>query len=149
MVVKLFIEHGHVPADKNLRIAYNKKLRNAELKQFVINILNYNQKENYDFTNFLMTFFCEKKRNKISGQQTGVNIDVRLKRAEERQKQRGDNAIAPKCSNVQNVQWTIFPHAGARTLLYKGNTLYGATNTDDTNIDYDDEAFENIPDDGK
>ena len=54
-----------------------------------------------------------------------------------------------KCSNVQNVQCTTFPHAGARTLLYKGNTLYGATNTDDTNIDYDDEAFENIPDDGK
>ena len=149
MIVKLFIEHGHVPADKNLRIAYNKKLRNAELKQFVINILNYNQKENYDFTNFLMTFFCEKKLNKLSGQQTGVNIDVRLKRAEERQKQRGDNAIAPKCSNVQNVQWTIFPHAGARTLLYKGNTLYGAANTDNTNIDYDDEAFENILDDGK
>ena len=54
-----------------------------------------------------------------------------------------------KCSNVQNVQWTIFPHAVARTLLNKGNTLYGAANTDDTNIDYDDEAFENIPDDGK
>ena len=89
MVVKLFIEHGHVPADKNLRIAYNKKLRNAELKQFVINILNYNQKENYDFTNFLMTFFCKKKLNKLSGQQTGVNIEVRIKRAEERQKQRG------------------------------------------------------------
>ena len=124
MVVKLFIEHGHVPADKNLRIAYNKKLRNAELKQFVINNLNYNQKENYDFTKFLMTFFCEKKLNKLSGQQTGVNIEVRLKRAEERQKQRGDNAIAPKCSNVQNVQCTIFQHAGARTLLYKGNTLY-------------------------
>lgn len=59
MVVRLFVEHGHVPADKNLRIAYNKKLRNAELKQFVINILNYNQKENYDFTNFLMTYFCD------------------------------------------------------------------------------------------
>ena len=59
MVVKLFVEHGHVPADKSLRIAYNKKLRNAELKQFVINILNYNQKENYDFTNFLMTYFCD------------------------------------------------------------------------------------------
>ena len=34
--------------------------------------------------------------------QAGVNIDeVRLKRAEERQKQRGDNAIAPQCPNVQ------------------------------------------------
>ena len=59
MVVKLFVKHGHVPADKNLRIGYNKKLRNAELKQFVINILNYNQKEYYDFTNFLMTYFCD------------------------------------------------------------------------------------------
>lgn len=59
MVVKLFVEHGHVPADRNLRIAYNKNLRNAELKQFVINILNYNQKENYDFINFLMTYFCD------------------------------------------------------------------------------------------
>ena len=75
MVVKLFIEHGHVPADKNLRIAYNKKLRNAELKQFVINILNYNQKENYDFTNFLMTFFCEKKTKNINDQQKEVTTE--------------------------------------------------------------------------
>ncbi|MEY8686678.1 hypothetical protein AB9N12_11290 [Bacteroides sp. AN502(2024)] len=59
MVVKSFIEHGYVPADKNLKIAYNKKLSNAELKQFAINILNYNQKENYDFTNFLMTYFSD------------------------------------------------------------------------------------------
>lgn len=59
MVVRLFVEYGHVPADRNLRIAYNKNLRNAELKQFVINILHYNQKENYDYVNFLMTYFCD------------------------------------------------------------------------------------------
>lgn len=59
MVVKLFAEHGHVPAYRDLKIAYNKNLRNAELKQFVINILHYNQKENYDYVNFLMTYFCD------------------------------------------------------------------------------------------
>ena len=59
MVARLFVEYGHVPADRNLRIAYNKNLRNAELKQFVINILHYNQKENYDYVNFLMTYFCD------------------------------------------------------------------------------------------
>lgn len=52
MVVRMFAEHGHVPADRDLRIAYNKNLRNAELKQFAINILHYNQKENYDYVNF-------------------------------------------------------------------------------------------------
>ena len=59
MVVKLFIEHGHVPADKNLRIAYNKKLRNAELKQFVTNIIRYNGKDYLDGDSFLQTAFCE------------------------------------------------------------------------------------------
>ena len=59
MVVRLFVEYGHVPSDRNLMIAYNKNLRNAELKQFVINILHYNQKENYDYVNFLMTYFCD------------------------------------------------------------------------------------------
>lgn len=34
-VVKLFIETGHVSANKDLGIPLNKKLRNAELKQFV------------------------------------------------------------------------------------------------------------------
>ena len=38
----------------------------------------------------------------------------------------------------------------ARVHYYiRDNTPNGDTNTDDTNIDYDDEAFENIPDDGK
>ena len=47
--------------------------------------------------------------------QAGVNIDeVRLKRAEERRKQR------EKCSNVQMFTGITFPHVGARTLLYKG-----------------------------
>ena len=45
--------------------------------------------------------------------QAGVNIDeVRLKRAEERRKQR------EKCSNVQMFTRTIFPHAGARVHYY-------------------------------
>ena len=43
----------------------------------------------------------------------GVNIDeVRLKRAEERRKQR------EKCSNVQMFSGTTSSHVGARTLLY-------------------------------
>ena len=43
--------------------------------------------------------------------QAGVNIDeVRLKRAEERRKQR------EKCSNVQIFSGITFSHVGARTL---------------------------------
>lgn len=41
-VVKLFIETGQVSANKDLYIPLNKKLRNAELKQFVSNIIRYN-----------------------------------------------------------------------------------------------------------
>ena len=37
----------------------NKKLRNAELKQFAYNIIRYNQKENLDAESFLQTAFCE------------------------------------------------------------------------------------------
>lgn len=44
-VTKLFIESGHVVADKQFKIAHNKKLRNAELWQFAKNIVKYNQKE--------------------------------------------------------------------------------------------------------
>ena len=41
-------------------------------------------------------------------------------------------------------------HMQARVHYYiRDNTPNGDTNTDNTNIDYDDEAFENIPDDGK
>ena len=47
--------------------------------------------------------------------QAGVNIDeVRLKRAEERIKQR------EKCANVQMCSGITSSHVGARTLLYKG-----------------------------
>lgn len=58
-VVKLFIETGQVAANKDLRIPLNKKLRNAELKQFVYNIIRYNGKENLDAESFLQTAFCE------------------------------------------------------------------------------------------
>ena len=58
-VVKLFIETGQVSANKNLCIPLNKKLRNAELKQFVYNIIMYNGKENLDAESFLQTAFCE------------------------------------------------------------------------------------------
>lgn len=58
-VVKLFIETGQVSASKNLCIPLNKKLRNAELKQFVYNIIRYNGKENLDAESFLQTAFCE------------------------------------------------------------------------------------------
>ena len=37
----------------------NKKLRNAELKQFVFNLIRYNGKENLDAESFLQTAFCE------------------------------------------------------------------------------------------
>ena len=58
-VVKLFIETGQVSANKDLRIPLNKKLRNAELKQFVYNIIRYNGKENLDAESFLQTAFGE------------------------------------------------------------------------------------------
>ena len=58
-VVKLFIETGQVSANKNLCIPLNKKLRNAELKQFVTNIIRYNGKENLDAESFLQTAFGE------------------------------------------------------------------------------------------
>lgn len=58
-VVKLFVETGHVSANKDLLIPLNKKLRNPELKQFVSNIMKYNQKENLDGDSFLQTAFGE------------------------------------------------------------------------------------------
>jgi hypothetical protein len=58
-VVKLFIETGQVVANKDLCIPLNKKLRNAEVKQFVYNIIRYNGKENLDAESFLQTAFCE------------------------------------------------------------------------------------------
>lgn len=58
-VVKLFIETGQVPVNKDLYIPLNKKLRNAELKQFAYNIIRYNQKENLDAESFLQTAFGE------------------------------------------------------------------------------------------
>lgn len=58
-VVKSFIQTGQMSADKDLQIPLNKKLRNAELKQFVSNIIRYNQKENLDGDSFLQTAFGE------------------------------------------------------------------------------------------
>lgn len=58
-VTKLFIESGHVVADKEFKIAHNKKLRNAELWQFAKNIVKYNQKENLDVESYLMIVFGE------------------------------------------------------------------------------------------
>ena len=74
--------------------------------------------------------------------QAGVNIyEVRLKRAEERRKQR------EKLANLQTCTGGTFPRGGACVHYYiRENTVNDATNTDNTNIDCDDEAFENIPD---
>ena len=58
-VVKLLIETGQVAANKDLRIPLNKKLRNAEVKQFVYNIIRYNKKDNLDGDSFLQTAFGE------------------------------------------------------------------------------------------
>lgn len=57
-IVKLFIETGQVTANKDLYIPLNKKLRNAELKQFVTNIIRYNGKDYLDGDSFLQTAFC-------------------------------------------------------------------------------------------
>ena len=58
-VVKLFIETGQVSTDKDLCIPLNKKLRNPEIKQFVLNIIRYNEKENLDAELLLQTAFGE------------------------------------------------------------------------------------------
>lgn len=58
-VLKLFIETGQVSANKDLGIPLNKKLRNAELKQFVTNIIRYNGKDYLDGDSFLQTAFGE------------------------------------------------------------------------------------------
>ncbi len=58
-VTKLFLESGHVVADKQFKIAHNKKLRNAELWQFAKNIVTYNQKANLDVESYLMIVFGE------------------------------------------------------------------------------------------
>ena len=58
-IVKLFIKTGQVVANKDLYIPLNKKLRNAELKQFVTNIIRYNGKDYLDGDSFLLTAFCE------------------------------------------------------------------------------------------
>ena len=59
--VKLFIETGQVVANKDLYIPLNKKLRNAELKQFVTNIIKYNGKDNLDGD--FCEWFSGKKEN--------------------------------------------------------------------------------------
>ena len=58
-VVQLFIDTGHIDANKDLHIPLNKKLRNAELKQFVTNIIRYNKKDHLDGDSFLQTAFSE------------------------------------------------------------------------------------------
>ena len=58
-VVQLFIDTGHIDANKDLHIPLNKKLRNAELKQFVTNIIRYNKKDYLDGDSFLQTAFSE------------------------------------------------------------------------------------------
>lgn len=58
-ITKLFLESGHVLADKDSTIALNKNLRNAELKQFVLNIVKYNRKENLDVEFYLTSLFGE------------------------------------------------------------------------------------------
>ena len=58
-VVKLFIKTGQVVANKDLYIPLDKRLRNAELKQFVTNIIRYNGKDYLDGDSFLQTAFGE------------------------------------------------------------------------------------------
>lgn len=93
-IVKLFIETGQVTANKDLYIPLNKKLRNAELKQFVANIIKYNGKDNLDGDSFLQTAFCEwfsgKKENIAKNysvlpkdslvSKDGVEADLRIMR---------------------------------------------------------------------
>ena len=105
-IVKLFIETGQVAANKDLYIPLNKKLRNAELKQFVHNIIRYNKKDNLDGDSFLPTAFCEwfsgKKENIAKNysvlpkdslvSKEGVEADlVKLRQIFDRKEKKGDN----------------------------------------------------------
>ena len=105
-VVKLFIETGQVSANKDLCIPLNKKLRNAEVKQFVYNIIRYNGKENLDAESFLQTAFSEwfsgKKENIAKNysvlpkdslvSKDGVEADfVKLRQIFDRKEKKGDN----------------------------------------------------------
>ena len=69
--------------------------------------------------------------------QAGVNIDeVRLKRAEERRKQR------EKLANLQTCTGATFPHVRRVHYYNRENAPNGATNTRNANMNYDDETFE-------
>ena len=81
-------------ANKDLYIPLNKKLHNAELKQFVTNIIRYNGKDYLDGDSFLQTAFCEwfsgKKENIAKNysvlpkdslvSKDGVEVDILLLR---------------------------------------------------------------------
>ena len=69
--------------------------------------------------------------------QAGENIDeVRLKRAEERRKER------EKLSNFQYFTRTTFPQVGARVHYNdRENASNGANNTRNANMDYDDDGY--------
>lgn len=56
-LMKLFIETGQVLTDSEFAISYNKKLRNAELKQLLCNIVQYNKKKHREIEWFLLTAF--------------------------------------------------------------------------------------------
>ena len=75
-VTQLFLERGYVAADKDLRIAYNKNLRNAELKQFALNIVKYNRKENLDVESYLMTVFGDWFTGKKENISKNYNITI-------------------------------------------------------------------------
>ena len=77
----------------------------------------------------IQAFYLEK--------QAGVNIEeVRLKRAEERRKQR------EKLSNFQYFTRTTFPQVGARVHYNnRENAPNGANNTRNANMDYDDDGY--------
>lgn len=118
-VVKSFISSGQMSADKNLQIPLNKKLRNAEVKQFVANIIRYNQKENLDAESFLQTTFGEwfsgKKENIIKNysvlpkdslvSKDGVEADlVNLRQKFDRREKKEDNEVEDADFEARNQQ---------------------------------------------
>ena len=98
-------------ANKDLCIPLNKKLRNAELKQFVTNIIRYNKKDNLDGDSFLQTAFGEwfsgKKDNIAKSysmlpkdslvSKDGVEVDLeRLRKLIEKNQDNGDRVLINK-----------------------------------------------------
>ncbi len=110
-VVKLFIKKGQVSTNKDLCIPLNNKQHNAELKQFVINIIRYNGKENLDAESFLQTAFGEwfsgKKENIAKNYSVLLKDSLVSKDGEEADLKRLRKLIGEEDNGSESIHNTI------------------------------------------